>query len=71
MLVCLFKISLAFADLAQDNLSFVLRTDRTFAYETRQAPLPQTSRDVVVRVVATGLCGSDVSEHARLLIGPC
>lgn len=33
----------------------------SFYYENRGVPTLQSDRDVIVRVVATGLCGSDVS----------
>jgi len=42
------------------NTSFVLSPTRQFAYEKRPlTPLP-TPRHVRVRIIATGLCGSDV-----------
>jgi hypothetical protein len=44
------------------NESFVLRPSRQFSFEKRPIPQLRTSRDVLVRVVATGLCGSDVSK---------
>ena len=43
------------------NEAFVLHPGGTFSYEERSKPTVQTSRDVVVQVMATGLCGSDVS----------
>ena len=48
-------------ELCQANPSCVLQTGgSTFYYETREIPTLQSDRDVIVRVVATGLCGSDV-----------
>ena len=45
----------------QTNPSSVLQTGgSSFYYETREIPTLQSDRDVIVRVVATGLCGSDV-----------
>lgn len=43
------------------NEAFVLHPGGTFSYEERSKPTIQTSRDVVVQIMATGLCGSDVS----------
>lgn len=43
------------------NQSFVLSPSRTFSFEDRPVPELQTRRHVRVRVIATGLCGSDVS----------
>lgn len=42
------------------NRSFVLSPARLFSFEDRPVPELQSSRHVRVRVVATGLCGSDV-----------
>ena len=45
----------------QANPSCVLQKGGSaFYYETREIPTLQSDRDVIVRVVATGLCGSDV-----------
>jgi hypothetical protein len=43
------------------NEAFVLYPGGSFGYEKRDIPTLQAERDVLVRVVATGLCGSDVS----------
>lgn len=43
------------------NLAAVLKPGGSFYYETRKAPEVQSERDVIVKIVATGLCGSDVS----------
>lgn len=56
----------------ETNESFVLNNLKTFVYEDRPIPTLRTSRDVRVRVIATGLCGSDVSScpsisNSRLL----
>jgi threonine dehydrogenase-like Zn-dependent dehydrogenase len=45
----------------QSNPSFVLDRDLSFRYEDRSVPTVQDTRDVIVRIVATGVCGSDVS----------
>ncbi|KAL4938788.1 hypothetical protein BDV06DRAFT_46905 [Aspergillus oleicola] len=42
------------------NEAFVLYPGGKFGYEERAIPALETERDVVVRVIATGLCGSDV-----------
>lgn len=42
------------------NNTFVLTPAREFHYEETPVPELRTSRDIRVRVVATGLCGSDV-----------
>jgi len=47
--------------LSQSNPSFVLDRDLSFRYEDRSIPTVQDARDVIVRIVATGVCGSDVS----------
>jgi hypothetical protein len=46
------------------NQAFVLHPGGKFAFEERPKPTLQSDRDVIVRVIATGLCGSDVSEMA-------
>lgn len=50
------------------NESFVLSETRQFSYEKRTVAPLQTSRHVRVRVVATGLCGSDIHywQHGRI-----
>ena len=45
---------------ARINNSFVLKQAGEFFYEQRKVSQLATSRHVRVRVVATGLCGSDV-----------
>ena len=42
------------------NKTFVLSPTKQFSYEDRPIPELRTPRHVRVRVVATGLCGSDV-----------
>lgn len=42
------------------NESFVLRPDKQFHFENRPIPRLRSTRDVRVRIIATGLCGSDV-----------
>lgn len=47
--------------MAMKNPSCVLRKGGgSFYYENRGVPALETDRDVIVRIVATGLCGSDV-----------
>jgi L-iditol 2-dehydrogenase len=43
------------------NVAFVLERIGNFKYEKRDIPNLPSKRHVRVRVVATGLCGSDVS----------
>jgi len=50
----------------ETNESFVLSPSRQFIFEDRPIPGLRTSRDVRVRVIATGLCGSDVSNSLFL-----
>ena len=38
----------------------MLDRDLSFRYEDRSIPTVQDARDVIVRIVATGVCGSDV-----------
>ena len=38
----------------------MLDRDLSFRYEDRSVPTVQDARDVIVRIVATGVCGSDV-----------
>jgi L-iditol 2-dehydrogenase len=40
--------------------AFVLRRRGEFYYENRPQPILHSRRDVLVQIVATGLCGSDV-----------
>ncbi|KAH4956770.1 hypothetical protein HBI78_196480 [Parastagonospora nodorum] len=56
--------------LPKTNESFVLSPERQFSFENRSIPALRTSRDVRVRIIATGLCGSDIHywQHGR--IGP-
>jgi len=55
----------------ETDLAFVLSVDRKFSYEQRPRPKPTTSHDVVVRVIATGICGSDVSYWPRPQLKNC
>ncbi|CRG82807.1 L-iditol 2-dehydrogenase [Talaromyces islandicus] len=52
------------------NQAFVLHPGGSFTFEDRSTPTLQSDRDVIVQVIATGLCGSDVHywQHGR--IGP-
>ena len=47
------------------NLSFVLDPNLSFSYEEREIPKVEDSRDIIVRIVSTGVCGSDVSANDR------
>ncbi|KAH6721571.1 chaperonin 10-like protein [Leptodontidium sp. MPI-SDFR-AT-0119] len=55
---------------SEENRVFVLQHKGKFAYETRPTPKLPTSRHVLVKIIATGICGSDVHywQHGR--IGP-
>ncbi|KAL4899231.1 hypothetical protein BDW74DRAFT_183974 [Aspergillus multicolor] len=50
------------------NDAFVLNPGGKFGYEKRDVPTLRSERDVLVRVVATGLCGSDIHywQHGRI-----
>lgn len=48
------------------NQAFVLSPTRQFSYEERTLSRHLSPRHVRVRVVATGLCGSDVSKSVQL-----
>ncbi|KAL3445542.1 chaperonin 10-like protein [Aspergillus insuetus] len=50
------------------NQAFVLYPGGRFGFEDREIPTLQSERDVLVRVIATGLCGSDVHywQHGRI-----
>ncbi|KAE8352516.1 chaperonin 10-like protein [Aspergillus coremiiformis] len=50
------------------NKASVLRPGGSFYYEDREVPALESDRDVIVRVMATGLCGSDVHywQHGRI-----
>ncbi|KAF2139780.1 uncharacterized protein K452DRAFT_300284 [Aplosporella prunicola CBS 121167] len=52
------------------NRAFVLLPDRSFVYEDRTVSTSLSGRDVQVKVIATGICGSDVHywQHGR--VGP-
>lgn len=50
--------------LDKTNEIFVLKRQGEFAYETRSTPELPTSRHVLVKIIATGICGSDVCIHA-------
>ncbi|KAF4314080.1 putative sorbitol xylitol [Botryosphaeria dothidea] len=54
----------------QVNDAFVLRPGGQFYYEERPAPTEATGRDVLIRVVATGICGSDVHYWQHGKVGP-
>ncbi|PYH88514.1 putative sorbitol/xylitol dehydrogenase [Aspergillus ellipticus CBS 707.79] len=55
-------------DSPQENQAAVLQPGGSFYYETRDIPTLQSDRDVIVKVIATGLCGSDVHywQHGRI-----
>ncbi|KAL3477567.1 chaperonin 10-like protein [Aspergillus californicus] len=48
--------------------AFVLHPGGKFTFEERPTPVVQSDRDVIVQVIATGLCGSDVHywQHGRI-----
>ncbi|CAG8938925.1 unnamed protein product [Penicillium salamii] len=50
------------------NEAFVLHPGGKFFFEERSKPTIQSSRDVIVQIMATGLCGSDVHywQHGRI-----
>ncbi|GLA28420.1 hypothetical protein CBS147346_2423 [Aspergillus niger] len=50
------------------NQAFVLHPGGRFDYEERVIPNLQTDRDVIVQVIVTGLCGSDIHywQHGRI-----
>ncbi|BCS14890.1 hypothetical protein ALUC_70123A [Aspergillus luchuensis] len=50
------------------NRALVLHPGGTFTYSEREIPTIESDRDVLVRVVATGLCGSDIHywQHGKL-----
>ncbi|KAL2832590.1 chaperonin 10-like protein [Aspergillus cavernicola] len=50
------------------NQALILHPGGSFTYEERPKPTLQSDRDVIVKVIATGLCGSDVHywQHGRL-----
>ncbi|RAL11870.1 NAD(P)-dependent alcohol dehydrogenase [Aspergillus homomorphus CBS 101889] len=57
------------ADSTQDNnLAAVLKPGGSFYYENRELPAINSDRDVIVKIIATGLCGSDVHywQHGRI-----
>jgi hypothetical protein len=47
------------------NQAFVLHPGGSFHYEQRAIPTLRSERDVLVRIIATGLCGSDVGGPLR------
>jgi hypothetical protein len=51
----------------ETNCAFVLSPSMAFSFENRPMPKLQTLRHVRIRVVATGLCGSDVRANVRTL----
>ncbi|QKX52983.1 uncharacterized protein TRUGW13939_00054 [Talaromyces rugulosus] len=55
-------------DALSANRAFVLHPGGQFTFESRSVPTLDSDRDVLVRVVATGLCGSDVHywQHGRI-----
>ncbi|KIV98949.1 chlorophyll synthesis pathway protein BchC [Verruconis gallopava] len=59
-------------DTAQEltDRAFVLRKLGEFYYEDRPQPSLQSPRDVLVQIVATGLCGSDIHYWTHGRVGP-
>ncbi|TID21242.1 chlorophyll synthesis pathway protein BchC [Venturia nashicola] len=52
----------------KNNKSFVLEKQGVFGFQDRPFPSLRSSRDVLVRIEATGICGSDVHywQHGRI-----
>ncbi|KAL2064670.1 hypothetical protein VTL71DRAFT_3808 [Oculimacula yallundae] len=57
-------------DISMQNRVFVLKRKAEFAYETRPTPDLPTSKHVLIKVLATGICGSDVHYWQHGEIGP-
>ncbi|OBT66796.1 hypothetical protein VE03_03993 [Pseudogymnoascus sp. 23342-1-I1] len=55
---------------SEENRVFVLRRKGEFDYETRPTPELPTSRHVLVKVMATGICGSDIHYWKHGKVGP-
>ncbi|OBT58320.1 hypothetical protein VE04_00745 [Pseudogymnoascus sp. 24MN13] len=55
---------------SEENRVFVLRRKGEFHYETRPTPELPTSRHVLVRIMATGICGSDIHYWKHGEVGP-
>jgi hypothetical protein len=53
-------------DGVETNRSFVLTLSGTFSFEDRPVPELPSQRHVRIRVIATGLCGSDVSASSSI-----
>ena len=45
----------------QSSKAFVLQRAGEFTFEERLTPTSCSSREILVRIIATGVCGSDVS----------
>ncbi|GAB1744391.1 hypothetical protein NU219Hw_g1669t1 [Hortaea werneckii] len=61
---------MAGSDIEMRNSTFLLGTDLSFTYEDRAVPTIQEPKQVIVRIVATGVCGSDVHYWQHGGIGP-
>ncbi|KAL5360725.1 chaperonin 10-like protein [Aspergillus floccosus] len=51
------------------NQAFVLHPGGSFTFEERSIPTLQSDRDIIVRIAATGLCGSDIHYWQHGAIG--
>ncbi|KAI7153369.1 hypothetical protein KC349_g8402 [Hortaea werneckii] len=61
---------MASSDTEMRNSTFLLGTDLSFTYEDRAVPTIQEPKQVIVRIIATGVCGSDVHYWQHGGIGP-
>ncbi|RMY56454.1 hypothetical protein D0865_03639 [Hortaea werneckii] len=61
---------MAGSDTEMRNSTFLLGTDLSFTYEDRAVPTIQEPKQVIVRIIATGVCGSDVHYWQHGGIGP-
>ncbi|KAL3418143.1 xylitol dehydrogenase [Phlyctema vagabunda] len=55
---------------SEENEVFVLRRKGEFFYETRSTPSLPSERHVLIKILATGICGSDVHYWKHGEIGP-
>ena len=49
----------------QSSQAFVLQMAGEFTFEERRTPASYSSREILVRIIATGVCGSDVSRFTK------
>ncbi|RDW74210.1 hypothetical protein BP5796_07652 [Coleophoma crateriformis] len=55
---------------SEENNVFVLKRKGEFVYETQQTPILPSSGHVLIKIIATGICGSDVHYWKHGSIGP-